>query len=153
MLISIKHFFDKLTNEEVKDSESNLAERIQVATCVLLLETAYSDRKLSKLEENRIIDILKKEFGLNDDLAIELIKIAEEKRKESLDLWEFTNLINENYSIEEKIKVIETVWKVIYLDGKLDEYEDYLVHKLQHLLNLEHKQLIDAKMKVLNSNS
>src|SRR3989338_8890693 len=49
-----------------------------------------------------------------------------------------------NYFSEEKIKVIETVWKVVYADGKLDMHEDYLVHKLSKLLKLSHKQLIDA---------
>jgi len=49
--------------------------------------------------------------------------------------------------------VIELVWKVIYADGKLDKYEDHLAHQLAKMLNLTHKQLIDAKMKIKNEQS
>jgi uncharacterized tellurite resistance protein B-like protein len=77
------------------------------------------------------------------------MKAADDELERSIDLWQFAKLINENYSTDEKIKVIETVWQVIYTDGVLDKHEDYLVHKLAKLLRLSHKQLIDAKLKVL----
>ena len=48
----------------------------------------------------------------------------------------------------EKRQIIEEVWRVIYADGALDAHEDYLVHKLAKLLNLNHPQLIEAKMTV-----
>jgi uncharacterized tellurite resistance protein B-like protein len=41
------------------------------------------------------------------------------------------------------------VWEIAYTDGKLDKYEDYLVHKLAKLLHLTHKQLIEAKLRVI----
>ena len=65
-------------------------------------------------------------------------------------LWEFTNLINENYSREKKIKVVEATWRVIYADRKLDKYEDHFVHKLARLLRLEHNEMIEAKLRVLD---
>ena len=52
---------------------------------------------------------------------------------------------------EEKIKIIETLWHIVYVDGKMDRYEHYLMKKLKNLLRLSHDQLIDAKLKVLNS--
>lgn len=76
------------------------------------------------------------------------LKIARTKREESIDLWEFTHLINKNYSKEEKKKIVEAVWKVIYADDKLDSYEDHLVHKLARLLRLDHSDLIDANLKI-----
>jgi len=60
-------------------------------------------------------------------------------------------LINENYSNEEKIEIIETLWRIVYVDGKMDQYEHYLMNKLKNLLRLSHDQLIDAKLKVLHS--
>jgi uncharacterized tellurite resistance protein B-like protein len=44
------------------------------------------------------------------------------------------------------------VWRVIYADGKLDKHEDYLVKKIAHLLNLRHREMIDAKLRVLGRN-
>jgi len=82
-------------------------------------------------------------------MAYELIELSHEELKGSVDLWQFTSLINENYSPEEKIQLIELVWKVVYADGRLDMHEDYLVKKVAHMLNLRHGEMIDAKLKVL----
>ena len=81
-------------------------------------------------------------------MAAELLDLSHKKIEQSIDLWQYTNLMKKNYSLEEKIKVIESIWKVIYADGRLDPHEDYLVHKLSPLLGLSHKQLIDAKLRV-----
>jgi uncharacterized tellurite resistance protein B-like protein len=123
-------------------------ERIQVATCIILLEVAKSDDEFSSIEKTTVTALLKKQFKLSPDAVEELIEIANQKRDESIDLWQFTNLINRNYTKEEKIKIIEAVWKVIYADRKLDKYEDHFVHKLAKLLQLKHHELIDAKLKV-----
>ena len=148
MLDVVKKFFQKdaVVNTEIKEEDST--ERIQVATCALLLEVANSDDELSEIEKDNIVRILKRDFKLSDEYAKELMEVSEKERKESIDLWHFTHLINEHYSREEKIKIIEMVWRVIYADGKLDKYEDHLAHKLSNLLQLTHRQLIDTKLKV-----
>ena len=146
MIDIVKTFFQKGPVEE--EREENRAQKIQVATCALLLEVANSDDEFSEIERENIVRILEENFHLSDEYAQELIELAEKERKERIDLWGFTRLINENYSLEEKIRVIELVWKVIYSDGKLDKYEDHLAHKLSKLLKLEHKQLIEAKLKI-----
>ena len=146
MVDIMKTFFQKTPVEEERSEDK--VQKIQVATCALLLEVANSDEEFSEIERENIVRKLKGDFNLSDEYAQELIGLAEKERKERIDLWGFTRLINENYSLEEKIKVIELVWKVIYADGKLDQHEDHLVHKLAKLLKLEHKQLIDAKLKI-----
>ena len=145
----LKKFLKKNTaeNHDVKDNNSN--SRIEVASCALLLEMANADEEFSEIERENILNLLKKDFNLSDEDAQELIEATNKELKERIDLWHFTNLINVNYSTQEKIRVIETVWRVIYADGKLDAHEDYLVHKLGTLLKLSHKDLIDAKLKVL----
>ena len=149
MLGVMKKFFQQdAAPDKVELKEEDKAERIQVATCALLLEVANSDDEFSDVERDNIIQILKRDFQLSDEYAKELMELSDKEREKSIDLWHFTNLINEHYSIEEKIKIIEMVWKVIYADGKLDKHEDHLAHKLSSLLKLTHKQLIDAKLKV-----
>jgi uncharacterized tellurite resistance protein B-like protein len=126
-------------------------ERIQIATCIILLEVAKSDDEFSSIEKTTVAALLKKKFELSSEAAEELIKIANQKRDESIDLWQFTNLINKNYTKEDKIKIIEEAWKVIYADKKLDRYEDHFIHKLAILLQLKHHELIEAKLRVKHS--
>jgi uncharacterized tellurite resistance protein B-like protein len=123
-------------------------ERIQIATCIILLEVAKSDDEFSSIEKTTVTAILKKKFLLSAEAAEELMGIAERKRKESIDLWEFTNLINKNYTKEEKQKIVEEVWQIIYADENLDMYEDHFVHKLAKLLQLKHNDLIESKLKI-----
>lgn len=120
-----------------------------MATCALLLEVASADNEFAPEECQRIIEILVKRFDLPQDDAEELVRAANERRAQSVDLWQFTHQVNESCSQDEKVAFMEEIWRVIYADHTLDGHEDYLVHKLAGLLNLTHPQLIGAKMKVL----
>ncbi|MEA3476266.1 MAG: TerB family tellurite resistance protein [Candidatus Cloacimonadota bacterium] len=135
-----------ITNSEVKEKDTN--RKIQIATCALLLELANADSEFADVEKESIISIIKSNFNLSDNEVNELINETEKELKQSIDLWQFTNLINQNFSNEEKERILEFTWQVIYADGRLDQYEDYLVHKIANLLRLSHEQLIKTKLSV-----
>ena len=137
-----------LTDEPVEEQKEKY-DRVQIATCVILLEVAKYDYELSSIEKETTKAILKHEFSIPEEAIEDLMKIAEEKREESVDLWEFTNVINQNFSREERMKMMESAWKIIYADEKLDKYEDHYVHVLAGLLRLRHEELIEAKLRVL----
>ena len=149
-MFDLKNLFLKNGTADSISAEQDEVERIQVATCVLLLEVAKSDDEFSSIEKTTITAILKKKFQISEEAIEELMGIAKRRRKKSIDLWEFTHLINENYSTEKKVKIVEAAWGVIYADKKLDKYEDHLVHKLARLLRLRHSDLIEAKLRVLD---
>lgn len=138
---------NKETDAEKQDGDKN----IYLATCALLIELANVDGEFSKQEKDDIINVFMSRYGLPKEEIEKLIRLSQEKLEKSIDLWHFTNLINQNYNLEEKLQVIETVWEVAYADGRLDQHEDYLVHKIATLLRLSHKQLIDAKLKILHN--
>ena len=150
MLDIVNRFFNKATAEVSKDANQDTEHDICVATCALFVEIARIDEKFTDAEMETILSILKEKYGLPQDHADALIAEAEKELEKSVDLWQFTKLINENYSKEEKIEIIETLWRIVYVDGKMDQYEHYLMNKLQNLLRLTHDQLITAKLKVLH---
>ena len=151
MIDKIKRFFDKARAEVPGDTNQPTEHDIRVATCALLVEIARIDEEFTDAEMQTILSILKEKYGLSPEHADALIAEAEKELEKSVDLWHFANLINQNYSNEEKIEIIETLWQIVYVDGKMDEHEHYLMGKLQNLLCLTHDQLITAKLKVLNS--
>ena len=153
MLSSIKRFFGKSDQEGGNAGEASTEHDIRVAACALLVELARIDEKFTQAEMDAILAILKDRYGLAGEHADALIAEAEKELDNSVDLWQFANLINQNYSNEEKIEIIETLWQVVYVDGKMDDYEHYLMGKLKNLLRLSHNQLIDAKLKVLHGNN
>jgi uncharacterized tellurite resistance protein B-like protein len=124
-------------------------EDLRTATCALFLEIANIDEEFTDEERDSILKIIQSEYGLSEERALELARRAMRELEESIDLWGFTTLINDNYTLDEKLRVVELLWRVVYADGKLEKHEDYLVHKVAQLLRLTHKQLIAAKLKVL----
>jgi uncharacterized tellurite resistance protein B-like protein len=151
MMDVIKRLFSKQAVEDSLVQEEDITHRIHLATCALLLELANIDGKFSADERDNIISVFKRDYRLSDGDISRLMEASEKELATSIDLWRFTNFINQNYTIEQKIQIVETVWKVAYADGTLDKHEDYLAHKIAALLRLDHKQLIDSKVKVLHA--
>jgi uncharacterized tellurite resistance protein B-like protein len=147
MIDMVKKFFGKKEQRASSDRGVGFHD-IRIATLALLLEMSQIDGDFSESERESILAIVKRDYNISDEEADALIESADKELKGSLDLWQFTGLINQNYSPEEKTGIIEMVWKVAYTDGRLDKHEDYLVHKLADLLHLSHRKLIDAKVKV-----
>ncbi len=149
MIDIVKKFFGKTQQDTSQGKQRDESHDIRIATCAVLLEMANIDGEFSESEKEHVISALKSDYDLSNEHAAALLEASNEEREGSIDLWQFTNRINRNYSREEKIQIIETVWEVAYKDGRLDKYEDYLAHKLAKLLHLSHKELIDAKLKVI----
>jgi len=120
---------------------------LRMATCAVMLEVANIDGDFSEEERKRIVLFLESHFGLSREIASELIEKAGEELEKSIDLWSFTHQINQSYKREEKIELIEAVWKVVFADDYMDKHEDYLIKKLSKLLRLSHQDLMNAKMK------
>ena len=136
------------SKDPARDAKADLGD-VRIAACALFLEMARVDAEFSDAERSRILAILKNEYHLSDEDALALIQAADQELEQSIDLWQFTNRINQRYSEEEKINIIQMLWKIVYADGTLDKHERYLVHKLSGLLRLSHEELIDAKLRVL----
>jgi uncharacterized tellurite resistance protein B-like protein len=151
MIDVVKRFFNKTATKVSEATGGDAEHDIRVATCALFVEMARIDEKFTEAEMNTILSILRETYGLSAEHADALIAEAESELEQSVDLWQFARLINENYSNEEKIEIIETLWRIVYVDGKMDQYEHYLMNKLQNLLRLTHEQLIAAKLKVLDA--
>ena len=151
MLDMVKRFFSKTAEDSSRKNNQKTDHDIRVATCALLVEIARIDEEFTQQEMETMVLILQEKYGLSKEYADALIVEAEKELEQSIDLWQFTNLINTNYTNEEKIEIIETLWRIVYVDGKMDKYEHYLMNKLQNLFRLSHEQLIHAKLKVKDS--
>lgn len=120
-----------------------------LATCVLLLEAARADTDFTDAERRHILEVLQQRFALSEDEAEELLEQGMSAHDESTDLYRFTREINGSFTVEEKIEVVEEIWRIFYSDGHLDGHEDHLAAKLRNLLNLSHPVMMDSKMRVL----
>ena len=81
--------------------------RIRIAACVILLEVAKSDYEFSSIERDVLEAILQEEFDIPEEAVAELIELAEKERQENVDLYDYTRLIKESLSREERNRMIE----------------------------------------------
>ena len=122
---------------------------LRLATAAILLDIAYADGTFTPAEDGDLVGFLKRAFALADDEARELIAAADEIRAHTIDHFALTNYIRKNSPLERRIEIVRTMWRMVYGDGRLTDYENYLVRKLADLLGLEHHVMIGAKVDVL----
>ena len=135
-----------LNHSPVSSASENKNQKIEIAACALFIEIAKADGEFTDEERKFIISEMKSTFSLDDDYVNDLIHLAEQRIKESVSLYEFTGVINTTFTHEEKIELIESLWKLIYKDEKLNQYEDHLIKRIAATINIEHKQIINAKL-------
>lgn len=137
-----------LTGLVTSNHKTERDKKIEIAACALFIEMAQVDGEFTDDERKFILSEMKKTFDLDEECANNLMDLAEKKVKESVSVYEFTTIINTTFSNDEKLDLIQRMWKLIYRDNKLSAYEDQLIKRIAGNLNIEHKDIINAKLLV-----
>ena len=136
----------KFFNKNNEKTDTNL-ESINIAC--LLIHAAKIDENYTSEEKEIIKKTVKKLYPDLDNLD-EVVSKAEQKENDSNHIQEFTKDVK-SLSVENKIIIVETLWRIILSDGKSDIYENNLMRRLAGLLYLDDKIVGETKVKVLNN--
>jgi uncharacterized tellurite resistance protein B-like protein len=148
MIESIKQLFLKGIAEPGGEDAGVSSHDLRLAACVLLLELAHADDEFTERERAHLEGAIRRQFGLDEEQAAQLMDLAEKQRQEAVDLWTFTNLVAEHYSLGQKVVLAEAMWGLVYSDGELASREDFLMRKISGLLRLEPGYLAEARKRV-----
>ena len=129
-----------------KDKNNSL-----VKVAALLIHTAKIDEDYSYKEEDIIKELLLK-IGAKNENIDDLIKESKKIEEDSNQILDFTKEIK-NMDQENKIKIIESLWKIIYSDKNADIYETGLMRRLAGLLYVDNKIMGDIKEKIKKENT
>lgn len=141
----------KINDDEIIVQLDN-EKRVQIATCALFLEVAHSDDDFSMEEKEFIESTMKEKFNLDDKMVSELIDLSMRQTERSVSLYEFTEIINQIFDQNSKFDILKNLWRLVFADGKLDQYEEYFIRKISGNLHMEHSDMIAAKMEVKAEN-
>ena len=130
-----------------KEKPDTSAEAVNIAC--LLVHAAKIDENYTSDEKEIIKKTVIKLYPDLDNLN-DVITQAEQKENDSNHIQEFTKDVK-SLSTENKILIVETLWKIILSDGKSDIYENNLMRRLAGLLYLDDKIVGETKIKVLNN--
>ena len=148
MLTNIKNFFDNFISPIGDETEDSHQHRLHLAAAALLIEVTRADYESDEREHTVVNTALLNMFDVTQDELDKIIELANEEVKDLSCYYEFTSLINKNFSAEEKVNLIEMMWQVVFADGVMDKYEEALVRKVSELLYVPHGDFIAAKHKV-----
>ena len=120
---------------------------LQLATAVLLIEVMRSDFETTDHELATTLNILKERFDLSDAEVAQLSELGHQSAMAANDFQQFTSVINRELSPAEKIRIIEYMWQVAYVDDQISAHENHLMSKVSSLLYIPHADYIAAKMR------
>ena len=129
--------------------EPEMHHSLELAGAALLMEISRADHDVSAVERDAIRAAIKKVLHLSADEIEDVIASAECAVDSAVSLFDFTAIVNERFSREQKVDLVEMLWTVAYADQNLDHYEEYYVRKIADLLHVSHSDYIKTKQKVI----
>lgn len=119
------------------------------AAAALMIEAARVDGSFDAQERRTVSELVERHFGISGAEAEALIAAAEVAQDEANDLLRFTRGIKENFSLEERVEVIEMLWEVAYADGVLHHYEANLLRRVAGLIYVSDRDRGSARKRVI----
>ncbi|MFC3853149.1 TerB family tellurite resistance protein [Salinispirillum marinum] len=121
--------------------------RVELAAAVLMVEIIMADHELAPEEETMLRQRFAETLKLDREAVETLLTEAKKEHDETLDMYQYTRVINEAFSAEEKFALMVDLWRLGYADGHLDRDEDYMLRKVADLLYIPHSDFIMAKQR------
>ena len=147
MIVKIKQFFEQYIIVTESISEDELEHQLQLACAALMIEVLYADYSVDEKELNTLRKTLQDNFDLNKEEAENLIQLAQQEATQATDYYQFTSLINEFYTQQQKRELVTRLWQMAYADHTVHMLEEHLVRRLADLLHVPHSAFIQSKHK------
>ena len=131
-----------------KKDSTETEKNFLIKTCALLIHAAKIDEKYTEKEE----EIIKKtllELNANKEKITQIINDAKSIEENSNQILDFTREVK-NLPENDKIKIIEALWSIIYSNDEADIYETNLMRRLAGLLYIDSSTIGDIKDKIKN---
>ena len=142
--------FEKFTSlfEKTNIKEENEFDPTQLAVTSLMITTAKHDGVFDEIEKEEILKLLNNYYKLTDNNLNNLFEVSVSMVDNASDIHQFTSKINSSLNDEEKLAIIEMLWKIIIADGRIDDYENALIRKLSGLLYIDDFKVGEIKKRL-----
>jgi uncharacterized tellurite resistance protein B-like protein len=106
-----------------------------------------ADPDIDDAERATVIALLRDRFALGSDEVERLVELAEQASRDASDYYSFTSRIDSAFPVEQKVHLIEEMWRVAYADQHLSAHENHVMRKVANLLHISHADYVAAKMR------
>jgi len=141
-------WLEKLTQlRESASEKGNDRDELGMTLAVLMLEVAKSDFEESEAEiQTMTAWLVNQGLGLTSEDVHQLLDSARNEQAGSAGLFEYTRRACERMSMEERVQLVEQLWRIAYADGVIDKYEEAAIRKASELLYVPHSDFIRVKL-------
>jgi uncharacterized tellurite resistance protein B-like protein len=146
MLTSLRRFLSDVAGSQ--DAAPTSEEEVQLAAAALLFHVIAVDGVVSPEERDLLTQLLARRFELEPAAARSLVKEAEVADAEAVDLYSFTAILKARLDRPARERIVEMMWRLVYADGTVHEFEDNAVWRVAELLAVPNKVRIALKQSV-----
>ena len=147
MIDALKEFFRQKAAGGPGPSPDAHERAVWLAAGVLLFEIVRADNKVENSERTVMSAALQGTFNLTAEQTAEIMELSETQSRTATSLFEFTSVIDAEFSGDQKKRIVELLWLVAFADGRKDAGEEHLIRKIAGLLHVAHPDFIDAKIR------
>ena len=148
MLDGLRHFIADVISPTAQETRSFDDTGYRLAATALLIHVISLDGEPSEVEKRKLHSLLESRFELDPGTADQLITAATLVEGEAVDLYHFTSVIMRSVDEEGRLRIIEMMWELVYVDGEVSEFEDNVVWRAADLLGVSSRDRIDLKHRV-----
>ncbi|MBO1256131.1 TerB family tellurite resistance protein [Alteromonas sp. 5E99-2] len=142
----LKTFLTLFENSQASETNEHT---VELATAALLSEVVRADNQIDAQELQAVKKQITTHFSLSKEELSTLLNDGQKQSEHAVDLIQFTSVINDTFELEQRVKILESLWQVALADGNIDKYEEYIIRKISDLLYIPHSRYIQAKLAVI----
>lgn len=144
LLSDLRRFFESREGSAGQTAERVTERRLQIATTVIFLQMIAADHGTKHDEHEVLLNAVAGVLGITGDDALTLIRLAEAHVKTPLP--KLLRLLDNDCTLAQKKKVVESMWRLAFADAELAGHEEYFVRKVAQALGLNTADLIETKV-------
>jgi uncharacterized tellurite resistance protein B-like protein len=148
MLETLRQFIADVVSPNAHENQAFDDTGYRLAATALLIHVISLDGEPSAIEKTKLHSLIESRFGLDPGTADRLIAAATLEEGTAVDLYHFTSVIMRAVNEEGRLRIVEMMWELVYVDGKVSEFEENVVWRAADLLAVSSRDRINLKRRV-----
>lgn len=125
--------------------------QLAVTATALMVQLSRVDSEEDERELQAIVDCAVEAHEVTEEEARAILDDARAHADDAVSIYEFTDRLNEQLDQEGKQRILESIWRVAFADGRIDKYEEHLIRRMADLLHLNHREYMQCRHKAEKS--
>lgn len=139
-----KQFLALFTDQIEKEPSTQTT--VEMATAALMYEVVNADASVDDAEKEKVRGLLQEHFDISAEALDILMQAGEEQARDAVDLVQFTRILNDHYTAQQRTDILQKLWLIAFADQHLDKHEEHIIRRIADLMHIPHSLFIQSKL-------